>query len=141
EEFLDGQFAGRVPGANQKTCTERDQRWGRIGCRTGVAEVAAEAGTRLDLDAADKRRSVDKAWQPMANLRVLVEFGQGCRGTNRKRAVARKAMRDQFGDVFEIDQLVAAPPAFAELDDHVRPACEHQRRLAVAKVLVNLGDR
>src|SRR6185437_1110352 len=39
------------------------------------------------------------------------------------------------------DQLVAAPPAFAELDDHVRPACEHQRRLAVAKVLVNLGDR
>ena len=87
------------------TACQRDQRRDRVGGRRGVAQVAADAGPALDLDAADQRRRRRSGpGYALAIVGVLVDAVAGHGGADAQPLLGSKRQLVELGDVLDVDE-------------------------------------
>src|SRR5581483_7598921 len=98
-EVLDGQLAGAFGAGDEADGGGSDEGGDGVGGRRGVAQVAADAGPPLDLDAADQRHRVDEAGVSAAEGGVLVEAVTGDGGAEAQAALGVVIDRVDLGDV------------------------------------------
>ncbi|HMO96489.1 MAG TPA: hypothetical protein PKD27_10220 [Tepidiformaceae bacterium] len=69
---------------------EGDERGDRVRGGGAVAQVAAKAGPRLDLDATDQGGGIDERGEALLNFGVAVNAGAGRGGANLEGTIAGK---------------------------------------------------
>lgn len=122
-EVLRGHLARAAQPRDHTDGVERNQRRDRIGCRPGIAQVAADAGAVLYLDAADDAATLGQRREFAADLLVLID------SITRHGRADMECLRGEFdaielGDLLQIDDQIGSEPAGANVIDEIRAAGE-----------------
>ena len=106
---------------DQAACAGRHQCRHAVGCRRGIAQVAAQAGTALHLGGSDQAGRLDQARPGACQCRMFAEHrARGGRADDESPAIGANA--DHFGNAFEVDDQSGLQAARAHLRHQVGSA-------------------
>ncbi len=130
-ERFDRQLALSLRPGDDANRAGRDQRGDRIGGGRCVAEVAAKAGSALNLRAADKAGRLDETGKDACESGIRADPIARHRGTDAQAVLRIVAQLVQLGDALDIDEQIDIAPPLTHLDDDIRPAGQRAGAIAL----------
>ena len=102
-----------------------DQHRDRVGARGGVAEIAANRSTALDLNTSDQRGAIDETRIGFLDSSVAVNLVAGHRGSECKTVRGIERHLVQGGNILDVDDQIRVSATRPELHEHVGAAGQH----------------